>query len=341
MQSSHPARRVLNLLVEAFEIAAPDASHYRPLRELGFGVVDQVVEEFADDLKLFEPLEERLSTELESCRRRAEFAERRAADAQSGKERRQVARASVAGQLSEAIIGKGLPKTLMEFLAGPWQHHQTVVLLREGEEGDGVQANRQLLGDLLECSGRGEMNNLDAMRPRLAEVLASSGQLGGAVDDLLIELSVAFASQPAIEELSGETAQAVTEQIVAVAELADESSATAAEPITDAYLVPAVNATHLPTEIVERYAQAPIGTWLDFVAEDGRVTSARISWTSPISGRRIISNRRGQRILVASPEELAEMELEGRIRPRRSDSPFDHAMHAIADRLESAAAKQP
>ena len=334
MQSSHPARRVLNQLVEAFETAAPDASHYRPLRDLGFSIIDQVVEEFADDLKLFEPLEARLSTELESCRRRAEIAERRAADAQSGKERRELARASVAGQLSEAIVGKGLPKTLLEFLAGPWQHHQTVIQLREGEEGAGVLANRQLLQDLLECSGRGELGNIDAMRPRLIEVLASSGQSGGAVDDLLVELAVAFASQPVLEEVISETAHAVTEHGLAEAGLADDRSATAAEPITDAYIVPAVDASELPADIVERYAQAPIGTWLDFIGEDGRVTSAHISWTSPISGRRILSNRRGQRILVASPEELAEMELEGRIRPRKSESPFDQAMHAIADKLE-------
>jgi hypothetical protein len=157
----------------------------------------------------------------------------------------------------------------------------------------------------------------------------------------VIELAVAFASQPVIEEISGETAPVVTVQIVAEAELADEGATASSEPVTDAYLVPAVNATHLPADMIERYAQAPIGTWLDFIAEDGRVTSAHISWTSPISGRRIISNRRGQRILVASPEELAEMELEGRIRPRKSDSPFDQAMHAIADRLESSLPAQP
>ena len=85
----------------------------------------------------------------------------------------------------------------------------------------------------------------------------------------------------------------------------------------------------------------PIGTWLDFIAEDGRVSSARISWTSPISGRRIISNRRGQRMLVASPEELAEMEIEGRLRPRHSESAFDQAMHTIANRLQASATQSP
>ena len=97
----------------------------------------------------------------------------------------------------------------------------------------------------------------------------------------------------------------------------------------------------LPVDLVERYRNYPIGTWLDFVAEDGRVTSARISWTSPISGRRILSNRRGQRMLVASPEELAEMELEGRIRARHAESAFDQALHTIADRLEGSLAPAP
>lgn len=335
MQSSHPARRVLNLLVEAFETAAPDVQLYRPLRELGFKIIDQIVGEFADDLALFEPLEKQLSSELESCRRRAEIAERRTADAQNGKERRHVARTSVADQLSEAIVGKTLPPSLLQFLAGPWQHHQTVVLLREGEEGDGVKANLRLQADLLECSSRGELGDASAMRPRLAEVLASSGQSDSAADELLGDFLVGFASQSAMEEISSEIAHSVTKQSLAVAELAEERSGSTAGPINDVYLVPTVDPADLPAELVERYVQAPLGTWLDFVAEDGRVTSARISWTSPISGKRILSNRRGQRILVASPEELAEMELEGRLRRRKAASPFDHAMHTIADRLAS------
>ena len=143
MQSSHPARRVLNLLVEAFEIAGPDVPHFRSLRDLAMTLVDRIVEEFDDTLKLFELLEGLLSTEIEACRRRAELAERRAADAQSGKERRQVARESVSTILSEAIVGMSLPSVLLDFLAGPWQHHYTVVLLREGALGEGVQLSRQ------------------------------------------------------------------------------------------------------------------------------------------------------------------------------------------------------
>ena len=121
------------------------------------------------------------------------------------------------------------------------------------------------------------------------------------------------------------------------------SAALAAAPPSDTVvtdetpLIPNTTPHSLPMDLVERYASAPIGTWLDFVGDDGRISSARISWTSPISGKRILSNRRGQRILVASPLELAAMETEGRLRPRQAEAAFDIALHAIADKLEAAA----
>lgn len=351
MQSSHPARRVLNLLVEAFEIAGPDVPHFRTLRELAMTVVDRVVEEFDDTLKLFELLGDSLSTEIEACRRRAELAERRAADAQSGKERRQVARESVSTILSEAIVGMSLPAVLLDFLAGPWQHHHTVVLLREGAPGAGVQLSRQLLDELLECNTSGALHDAPRLRPTIVEVLASSGQPGSAADELLVEFSLALALRQAPnhsrtpDEVVAEAISAARVEHVLVdsPQVIVEHTVLApdAEPVEDSFLVSAVVNAEIPAEIVARYVDFPIGTWLDFVAEDGRVTSARISWTSPISGRRIISNRRGQRMLVASPEELAEMEIEGRLRPRHSESAFDQALHTIAHRLQASASLSP
>ena len=354
MQSSHPARRVLNLLVEAFETAAPEASHFRSLREQAFDIVERIVTEFDDDLRVFEKFEETLASELEVCRRRAELSEKRAADAQSGKERRQVARDQVARFLGDAIVGKTLPTVLLDFLAGPWQHHHTVVTLREGEEGEGVQLSRGLLEALLRSNDAGALEDPQALRPLAVEVLASSGQPGSAADELLVELSLALAIRgapelatpshaadfgpeapedfdppppdaPLVERVLVESPQVILLHTPSVPEAETD----------EAYVVVSdVALAELPGDVVERYRNYPIGTWLDFVAEDGRVTSARISWTSPISGRRILSNRRGQRMLVASPEELAEMELEGRIRARHAESAFDQALHTIADKLE-------
>jgi hypothetical protein len=337
MQGTHPARRVLNQLVEAFETAGPDVPHYGTLRDLGFRTIERVLHEFNDDLALFEQLEADLAGEIDACRKRAELAERRAAKAQDGKERRQAARESVADWLVTAIGRRRIPPALMDFLCGRWQHHHNMVLLREGEAGDGVQANRGLLRDLLRCHDRRELGDAALLRPRLEAVLASSGQPPSAVDDLLAELALAFALQAGDERSASQVAEAEVAQAAALASLTALPKADA-DAADDEVPVPAVAPESLPADRVEHYANAPIGTWLDFVGDDGRITSSRISWTSPISGKRILSNRRGQRILVASPEELAAMEAEGRLKPRNAEAAFDVALNAIAEKLEAAGA---
>jgi hypothetical protein len=97
--------------------------------------------------------------------------------------------------------------------------------------------------------------------------------------------------------------------------------------------LPVVQAPELDADLLERYRKLQVGDWLDLVNEDGRITAARISWTSPISGRHMLSNRRGQRLMVASVEELAAMELEGQVHIRSNDAAFDVALNALADRL--------
>jgi len=336
MQSSHPARRVLNQLVEAFETAGPDVPHYASLRELGFRTIERILQEFSDDLKLFDALEGDLASEIEACRKRAELAERRAAKAEDGRERRQVARESVADWLKLTIGQRRLPPALIDFLCGRWQHHQNMLILREGEAGEGVQANRSLLRDLLKCHDRHEIGDAAILRPRLVQVMVSSGQSDGAVDDLLAELALAFAVQAGEERNAAKIAEAEAAQAAKLSSLV-APPASEGVPGDDPVLPVVAELAALPPDLVQRYVNAPVGTWLDFVADDGRISSARISWTSPISGKRILSNRRGQRILVASPEELAAMETEGRLRPRQAEAAFDLALGAIADKLEAAA----
>jgi hypothetical protein len=109
-------------------------------------------------------------------------------------------------------------------------------------------------------------------------------------------------------------------------------------PVVDAFAAPApavVEAAAVPVDMVARYEAMPLGTWIDLVGDDGRVTSASISFISPISGKRILSNRRGQRLLCASVQELAAMEAAGDIKPRHSDKAFDHALGVVGKRLQS------
>jgi hypothetical protein len=346
MQSGHPARRVLNLLVDALDTAGTEAKH-KSLRELCFSSIEKIVSGFNDDLALFEPIEAALNAEMETSNKRAELAEKRAAEAHAARERREQARDAVADFLSEVLFGKRMPNVLLEFLVGPWQHHQNMTLLREGDGAPEVFANQVLLRELLQGCERGEIADPAKVQAGVAEVLQSSGQDAESATALMQQFAEAFrqAHAAATPAKPGEAPPPPAPDVVVVEQARLEASAAAivpAEKTKDAFIAPqAVAAVELPVDAVAKYEAMPLGTWIDLVGEGGKITSAKISFISPISGKRILSNRRGQRCLCASVDELAAMEAGGQIKPRHSDHAFENALGAVSKKLESSAKPAP
>jgi hypothetical protein len=352
MKSTHPARRVLNLLVEALETGSADAPKQKPLRELALGSIEKIVTGFDDDISMFEPMEQQLEAELESARKRAELAEKRAAETQAARERREQARDQVADFLSEALFGKRIPNVLLEFLLGPWQTDQNSTLLREGDDSKEFLANQFLLRDLLRANEAGSIADPEKMQAGVLGVVEGSGLGVDAAKEFLSAFDAALKLGQAAEKAKAEAPPGTEVQlppmpaaaapvVVEKAVLAQTAAAIVpAAPNTDAFVAPAqVDAAALPEDLVARYEAMPLGTWLDMVGEDGRVTPAKISFVSPISGKRILSNRRGMRVLCASVQELAAMEAEGEIKPRLSGRAFDNALGAVGKRLQDSAPK--
>ena len=89
-------------------------------------------------------------------------------------------------------------------------------------------------------------------------------------------------------------------------------------------------------DVLARTRALDVGDWLHLVAGDGKSEPAKVSWISPISSRLLLVNRRGIRVLVASPEELAAMAKLGQAQLREADTAFEDAMHQVVGRLKSA-----
>jgi hypothetical protein len=348
MQSNHPARRVLNLLVDALDTAGTEVKH-KTLRELCFASIEKIVTGFNDDLAIFEPIEQALQAETEASNKRAELAEKRAAEAQSARERREEARDQVADFLSEVLFGKRMPNVLLEFLVGPWQHHQNVTLLREGDGSPEVFANQVVVRDLLKASEKNEIADAAKLQAGIAEVLASSGQSAEGAATLVKQLEeefarakAALAPPPPAKPGEAPAPPPPPANVVVVEQAVLKASAAAivpAEKTKDAFVAPKPVEAELAVDVVAKYEAMPLGTWIDLVdEEDGKITAAKISFISPISGKRILSNRRGQRCLCASVQELAAMEASGQIKPRHSERAFENAMGAVQTKLAPQAA---
>src|SRR5690606_29051555 len=101
-------------------------------------IIERLTAEFNENLAIFLTLEEEFRDFLAQHRRRIEITERRAAETQRGQEKLEVARNRASAELDKRVAGVALPKAIEDFLRQPWNHHLTLTLLREGDEGEGV-----------------------------------------------------------------------------------------------------------------------------------------------------------------------------------------------------------
>jgi hypothetical protein len=85
--------------------------------------------------------------------------------------------------------------------------------------------------------------------------------------------------------------------------------------------------------VAERIAMLPQGSWMRLVDENGEEGSVKVAWTSPLTSRLLLVNRRGLRKLVASPQQLAALVKAGKLIEGTADLPFDEAMRNVRARL--------
>lgn len=332
VQKTHPARKLLNSLAEACEGNTGESQAERVLMGKVEEIIDRLVAEFNENLAIFLTLEEEFRDFLVQHRRRIEIAERRAAETQRGQEKLEMARTRASVELDRRIADVSLPQAIAEFLRQPWQHHLTLALLREGEEGASVVEALALADGLLDevAEARRKIVGkpwLQAWQGALTRVFASVGVHGDgasrAIDALHDTLQSIAESRPELERALPELPQVVLPAPPAADASALDVPASMGEESFD-------NAD------ADRFRRMDVGLWLDFVDKDGKVQAGKLSWISPISSRLLFVNRRGVRFCVASPEELAVMVRLGRLRPHVDDGAFDSAMQGVIDRLDPA-----
>ncbi|WP_420883750.1 DUF1631 domain-containing protein [Isoptericola jiangsuensis] len=334
VQKTHPARKLLNSLAEACEGNTGESQAERMLMAKVEEIIERLVAEFNENLAIFLTLEEEFRDFLLQHRRRVEIAERRAAETQRGQEKLEMARNRAGAELDRRIGDATLPPAIAEFLRQPWQHHLTLALLREGEDGASVAEALSLGDGLLEEVAEARRHIigkpwLQAWQPVLAKVFASVGVHGDA-------------ASAAIDALHG-TLQGIAESRPelqrALPELPQVALPTAPVPEASAVeLAGQVDTDDFDNADADRFRRMEIGNWLDFVDKDGKVQAGKLSWISPISSRLLFVNRRGVRFCVASPEELAVMVRLGRLRAHVDDGAFDSAMQGVIDRLDPGSA---
>lgn len=320
---SHPARQLLDALTEVCE----DEGLERSGLEFADRVVDRVLAGFREDLAIFELAVEELHQFQQQQRRRAELAERRAAQAVHGRERLRLARSDSARELA-VWLAQPLAQATADFLRGPWRHAADQAWLRDGAESPrrrGLSALGEALVALdaqaTAVCGDTVARTWLALEARIADCCAVAGLDPAAAEEVQARLVFAYAHPDTVRALHRPEAEP--------AEQADEDAA-ALRLVGGTATVP-----HDPA-LAERMRRLRVGQALRLIAPDGSESSAKIAWISPLTARLLIVNRRGQRLLVLSPEQLAALVAAGRVALRTPTAPFDLAMQRLWRELNQA-----
>lgn len=329
LYKGHPARRFLNAVAEACEGNHADGPQERELLDRVDSYIDRVVSDFNEDVAIFETLEQELRAFITQHRQRVEITERRAAEAQSGRERLEFAREQAVADVATHRGQRRLPATLSDFMGRYAGHHLVQVILRDGRESERYAASFKAIDTLLSAFDHVElgmpvahMPPLD--RPGLAAILSSSGCVGSAADDVIDSLDECFQ-------------QVATSDNVELVEPEPLPAQAQGDAGPSLRIVGGYDHLDFDPAMAERLHALEVGTWLQLAGESGKLEQAKVSWISPISSRFLFVNRRGIRVLVASAEELAAMAKQGRLQLRQADTAFDDAMHQIMGRLQSSA----
>ncbi|MGN6321425.1 MAG: DUF1631 domain-containing protein [Dyella sp.] len=339
----HPARRLLDGLADAAKSWSEESDRDGRLHDTIKVIVERLLQEFDDDMTIFDRLSAELQQFQESNRRRAELAEQRVAESTRGREKLEQARRRAAREILNRIGDHVLPPLIHGVLSRAWANYLVLTILRKGEESNEFREALRFVDAFIASTKpvrtpeakRDLRQLLPGIERALRKGLANVAFQEADIEKLLAQLhnyyrhqlgeSAQTPAQPAAE--AAPAPLPIPESIQPIAEsVEDLEDPASAEP-------PADTVTPEVREQLEHVKALKPGTWLEFSGQEEHFERAKLSWISPMSGRYLFVNRRGLKVGDYSPYELATVMAEGRARVLASNALFDRAMDAIVDRL--------
>ena len=201
-------------------------------------------------------------------------------------------------------------------LSRPWANYLVLTILRQGEGSDewknALRFADEFVWSAQPKTTENDITRLRALLPQLEKALrhglATVAYHDSDVKQLMGELSQFYRKLLDGQKIETRTAKDVIEHNVAAPApvagvdlpIADGATPTAPQsPVEEIVLSsePPEEAEVPPEaedEVVQGVRDLKVGTWLEFIEENGQRERAKLSWISPISQKYLFVNRRGQ-----------------------------------------------
>jgi hypothetical protein len=350
----NPARQLLDRMSEACigwsEQSDPDHRLFDKVKE----TVATILQDFHDDLGVFQRLNDDFSAFLDQGRKRAELAERRAAETARGRERLETAQRMAARALIRRVSGKLIPEQVRSLLTDRWSNYLVFTYLRHGPESQEWKLAEGFVDNLVQTmhppSDDSERARLRGMKPALEwtlrKGLAATGMHQQDIDAVWTGLEqivdhhlgqfgeraprqpVAPLSEAANDEVAVRfaTGGAGEEVVLADKDIVERAPE---EEVTQAELDEAAR------EWLDVARQLKAGTWFEFLKDDGSRERAKLLWISTIRALYLFVNRNGLKIAEKTATELAAELSRQRAVILEEAALVNRALDAILSRLRS------
>jgi hypothetical protein len=339
VDARHPARRLLDQMVEAGSLWVDENNPHRGIFPVMQRLVDRVLQEFADDVSLFKGLLDTFEQAMREQQRRTDTMEQRTQEAARGREKLQLAKRQANHQIQRLVTGRSLPKPVVTFLTRTWLDQLVFILLRDkhGDRGDAwaeaVKTGEDLIALFDPRIGSAEMDARKNAIPDLQERISQGVRRMGSYTHTALESLFSLLNSPDTFAAKP-SAIHVAHPVAAAAETeATESALTPGEiaPDTEA------GVTEQEQEVIARLRKMKFGTWFEFSSQTGGAPRRiKLSWLSPLTATCMFVDRSGMQAEIKTLHELAQEILSGhaKVIPRPKHPFIERALVSIRKMLQ-------
>lgn len=330
--ASHPARRLLNSLARA-GIGWSDADEKTRdrLYEQIHATVARILNEFDNDISLFETLYEEFEQFLARENRKSSLVEQRTRESERGRIKSRLAQEAVDRILQEKLARHKLPESVRNILTNGWSRVMFLSYLRNDVEQRWNQSVR-VVDDLIWClhprfddEERDQWVKvvpglLKILRAGLEEVSYNSSRLDEMMSDLKHELTLSFRANAQAEAREEPEPASETELTTA------GSYKTAVErqqELEDAAI----------SEYVSQIDSIEVGHWVEFNLVNGTRFRCKLSAVIEEADCFVFVNRMGLKVIEKTRIELAHEMRRGRLTVLDQGALIDRAMDAVVGSL--------
>lgn len=352
----HPARDLLNLLARS-ALAIDEADSDNPILDEIDAVVQRVLLEFDDDIKLFSELYEDFNEFLQATQDEERNALSEIEQRQREREEMALARAWVRETLEEHLLGKELPAVVADIILGPWKDVMLHTYLQEGEqsllwktqirfidvlcwsiEPKQLRLDKTKLGNIIQQLVKTLREGLVQIEYPQAEIEAIFAHLEPY--HLACIRNRTHGDAPAASPLASAMATIESEY----ADMLQEETGASAEPVdmSDKVVLedivlegweadPMLDAIN--DEYLDLARHLDMGKWVEFKTDKGDSRRAKLAWKSDLLGEYTFLNWKFDVVADKTLLELAEDLRQGKARVVEDVPLMDRALSAVLSSL--------